>query len=253
MRSKRWFKILAVFTIATLVLALFAPAAWAGGPPPGKGNPHGDPPGQERNEDHSEHPGQGQPGGPQGNPEETGNSNGDIHGQPGDPGNNHASPQGCLHGEPDCPAPTPVPPTPTPEPTPEPTPTPAPTPTPTPVPSPPKCLPLQIKVYNPMGRIVEFYWEEKDGQPVGPMAKDRYEVWVLFHLGKGETIYIFDWNDRLGWTLRVSVTSLLCEPKGEVILNWENLYASPPFPHGAEVHIYQARPTNYRFSGLTPY
>ena len=45
----------------------------------------------------------GNPGGP-GKPEETGNSNGDQHGKPGDPGKNNASPQGCLHGEPDNPS-----------------------------------------------------------------------------------------------------------------------------------------------------
>lgn len=45
--------------------------------------------------------GKGNPGGP-GNPTETGSSNGDLHGKPGNPGNNNASAQGCLHGEPDC-------------------------------------------------------------------------------------------------------------------------------------------------------
>lgn len=53
-------------------------------------------------------------------------STGDLNGKPCDPGNNNASEQGCIHGEPDCDTPTP---TSTPTSTPTATPTCTPTPT----------------------------------------------------------------------------------------------------------------------------
>jgi len=339
-KSRRWLRsFVLILAITTVVLALFAPATWAKGPPPDKGNPHGDPPGQQKDKDHGrpDHAGPPDDKGPpdhagppedKGPPDDRGNSPPDgqnppdhgnlpenpgssdhkiliCHVPPGNPANAHnvsvdrhawetghdhhnkhnLDYEGPCEGEP---------------------------------PPPPVCedvdthhgdwtcgewgeclsgvqtrdciqevwttdandpsivcsrrekkktetqecglglaevcLPLQIKVDNPMGRIVEFYWKEKNGQPVGPIAKDRYEEWVLFHLGKGEAIYIFDWEERTGWTLRASVTSPLCEPQGEVILNWENLYLSPPFPHGVEVHIYKPLPRYLGMGGgLTPY
>ena len=72
--------------------------------------------------------GVGVPGGPQGNPTETGKSQGDHRGAPGDPGNNHASEIGCLHGDPDCATPKP-----------KPTDTPKPKPTDTPKPDKTRC------------------------------------------------------------------------------------------------------------------